>query len=154
MDICYGQRHRFLQKGTVLKPTHWVLDKDYEVALGSPEINWDSPDGWLVVRNGIWRIKAGFRWDGCTKVPDFINEISIETGKPCAYYPSLCHDIGYRCLIKYGMDFPYGKLQIDCFFLELGKIYRFWPIELYFFGVLFFGWYYILSKKTFPQDGE
>ena len=143
-----------MNRGTVLHPTSWTLEHDYEAKLGSSSISWESPDGWLSIKNGIWKIKAGFRWDGCSEVPDFLNEISVETGKPLSYYPSLFHDIGYRCLMKYGRSFPYGKFQIDCFFLQLGIRDGFRPIWIYFFGVLFFGWYYILSKKTVLQEGD
>ena len=143
-----------MERGTVLHPTSWILEYDYEVKLGSSSVNWESPDGWLSIKNGIWKIKAGFRWDGCSDVPDFLNEISVETGKPSSYYASLCHDVGYRCLTKYGSRFPYSKFQIDCFFLKLGIRDGFKPIWIYFFGVLLVGWYYILTKKTILQEGE
>lgn len=143
-----------LNKGFPWNRTKWVLENDYCVDYGKSNINWESPDGWLAIKDGIWKIKAGFIWDGCTDIDDFEDDLDPVSKKPKVYFPSLCHDIGYRYLIKCAKDFPYSKLQIDWFFFRLGKKYKFRPIGIYFFGVILFGWYYILKKKTVPQDND
>lgn len=140
-------------RGTEFKPTHWTLDEDYEIAYGPSDVNWESPDGWLSITNGVWKIKKGFKWDGCTDVPDFLNKINPKTKKSRAYYASLVHDVGYRYLRLCPGDFPYTKFKIDKFFLDIGKRDGFVIIGLYFLGVLTLGEIYIrfYDNIVYPQ---
>lgn len=126
-------------KGLPWAPTAWKLDNAYSVFAGEPGINWDSPDGWLNIRDGVWTIKAGYSWDGNSCVPDFLNSKDPVTGLPRSYYPSLCHDIGYRYLRSSPESFPYSKRQIDFFYFRLGRQYKFLLAWLYVIGVLLFG---------------
>ena len=112
-------------KGTIFDRTEWVLEDDYRVFYGKNGTYWHSPDGWLTIIDGLWIIRSGYKWDGCTDVSDFKHDLDLITKKPKTYYPSLCHDIGYRYLDICPESFPYNKFKIDFFFFRLLRKFKF-----------------------------
>ncbi len=136
------------KKGTIFNRTKWTLEEDYRIFYGRAGTYWNSPDGWLAIIDGLWIIRAGYKWDGCTDVLDFKSDLDPETQKPKTYYPSLCHDVGYRYLDVCPKSFPYNKFKIDFFFFRLLKKFKFRFSKLYFAGVLIFGRFYIGIYET------
>ena len=132
-------RTKVSAKGLPWNPTAWTLDNEYIAFFGTKGVNWESPDGWLSIRDGVWTVRAGYRWDGNSCVPDFLNRLDPITRKPKTYYSSLCHDIGYRYLRLCPDWFPYTKIQVDYFFFRLMRQSRFRLAWLYYVGVRIFG---------------
>jgi len=123
----------------------FTLEADYTVFSGYGMRNFVSPDGWLEVKNGIWTIKAGYRFDGCSNVPD--GDIDPETGLPRTYYGSLTHDISYHYLRICPETFPYSKAEIDWLFYKQLKAAKFRWAWLYYLGVKIFGIFAVKNKK-------
>lgn len=137
-----------LTRGTIFNPTRWILEEEYRIFYGKTGINWYSPDGWLKIVDGVWIVRPGYVWDGCTDVLDFKSDLDTETKKPKTYYPSLCHDVGYRYLAICPESFPYNKFKIDFFFFRLLRKFKFRFSKLYFVGVLIFGQFYMGTYET------
>lgn len=133
-------------KGLPWNKSDFTLAADYTVFSGFGMRNFVSPDGWLEVKNGIWTIKKGYQFDGCSNVPD--GDIDLITKLPRTYYASLVHDVGYHYLRICPDSFPYSKKEIDLFLYRQLKAAKFKFALLYYLGVILFGKFALKNKDN------
>lgn len=126
-------------------PIVLILDDDFVWDSGDGSINnWKSEDGWARIENGVWYVKRGFKWDGCSGVPDFSDDPD-KPGFPKTWKASLIHDVGCQ-YSNTDKSFPYKRHQVDKFFYRLLKEINCKTATLYYYGVSVFGF----IKKIIP----
>ena len=135
----------FTVKNWVWDDAKYELTEDLYWDSGKKDANYESPDGYLIIKDGIWRIKKGFKWNGTSGVPDgpAIEDTEVVPVKSLSGHPipktwraSLVHDCG--CTYVYLKGFPYKRKDLDKFFYEELKKIDFSKAELYYYGVRLF----------------
>lgn len=104
------------------EPERLVLKKDYVWDSGKRGVNWKSKDGFLVIVDGVWTIKAGYVWDDATFA--WSGPKDKKTGYPQIAFATLIHDVGYGYLNIFNpKKFPYTREEIDKYFYdEMNKV--------------------------------
>lgn len=143
----------YTQLGFIWDPTSLELLEDLVWDSKKKNANYTSSDGQLNIVDGVWTIKKGFKWNGCTAVPDgdaipSSEKIPVKSNLgyvPITYIASCIHDIGYLNLSN--GNFPYTKEDIDNYFQDELKKAKFKYAETYYWGVVVFGgWARRLAK--------
>lgn len=130
-------------KQPVLKNWFWdpivlILDEDIAWDSGKRGVNFTSTDGFLKIIDGIWWIKKGYKWNGCTGVDDGPPDPN-KKNYPITWKASLIHDLG--CGYSDDPSFPYKRREIDNYFRILLEEINFKFSDLYWHGVVFFSKY-------------
>ena len=94
-------------------------------------------------KSGNILVRKGYMWDGCSpkinlvfvEIGTWDGDINLNTGKPETYYASLIHDVLYQ--FRDESDFPFTRKQIDNFFYELLKNFKY--KKVYYWSVRIFG---------------
>ena len=112
-------------------PYLFQLTKDIIWDSEKKDVNYTSADGMLIIVNGVWTIKKGFKWNGTTAwtdspyLPDgeIVPFISLKGHrKPVSWMQTLLHDVGCIYVDSYPL-FPYTRSEIDrYFYIGLKKI--------------------------------
>lgn len=130
----FDRKYRFVLEQDAI----FYLDVDFPSVDTKLHFTDVAGNTWLEIEGRVYRVKAGYAWNGCSPRP--LGPKAWWLGTPdcgATIKASLAHDAGYQFL-DCG-EFPFTRAEVDKIFLKVMQANRFPLARVYWAAVRTFG---------------